>query len=301
MLHFKRILEYHKLAGLKAPEHPLISLINYDEVNYPDNIKEIKWRQDYFTVGLKRNVAYKFFYGQQEYDFDEGVMTFIAPNQVMSLAENPNLNTKPSGWLLLIHPDFLWNTILAKKIKNYQFFGYAVNEALFLSDKEEKMMISILNNIRSEYQSNTDQFSQNIIISQVELLLNYAERFYERQFRTRKVSNHKIVTQLETLLSNYFNQENLIDKGLPSVQWIAEELCVSTSYLTSVLKNLTGQNTQQHIHSQLIRKAKELLNTSEFTVSEIAYYLGFEYPSSFTKLFKNKTTMSPLEFRKTFN
>ncbi|WP_306420530.1 AraC family transcriptional regulator [uncultured Tenacibaculum sp.] len=132
-------------------------------------------------------------------------------------------------------------------------------------------------------------------------MLNYAERFYERQFRTRKVSNDKIVTQLETLLSNYFNQENLIDKGLPSVQWIAEELCVSTSYLASILKKLTGQNTQQHIHSQLIRKAKELLSTSEFTVSEIAYYLGFEYPSSFTKLFKNKTTMSPLEFRKTFN
>ncbi|WP_299624500.1 helix-turn-helix transcriptional regulator [uncultured Tenacibaculum sp.] len=301
LLHFKKISDYHKLANLKAPEHPLISLIDYNEINYPEDIKEIKWRQDYFTIGLKRNVAYKFFYGQQEYDFDEGVMTFIAPNQVMSLGENPNINKKPSGWLLLIHPDFLWNTPLASKIKDYHYFDYVVSEALFLSEKEEKLIISILENIATEYASNIDKFSQNIIVSQLSLLLNYAERFYERQFITRKISNHKILNEFETLLADSFSNPELEKNGLPTVQSMAEKLFVSPNYLTSVLKHLTGQNTQQHIQNSTIKKAKEELTITNFSVSEIAYKLGFEYPSSFTKLFKNKTDMTPSEFRRRFN
>ncbi|WP_299711215.1 helix-turn-helix transcriptional regulator [uncultured Tenacibaculum sp.] len=301
LLHFKKISDYHKLANLKAPEHPLISLIDYNEINYPEDIKEIKWRQDYFTIGLKRNVAYKFFYGQQEYDFDEGVMTFIAPNQVMSLGENPNIDKKPSGWLLLIHPDFLWNTPLASKIKDYHYFDYVVSEALFLSEKEEKLIISILENIATEYASNIDKFSQNIIVSQLSLLLNYAERFYERQFITRKISNHKILNEFETLLANSFSNSELEKNGLPTVQSMANKLFVSPNYLTSVLKHLTGQNTQQHIQNLTIKKAKEELTITNFSVSEIAYKLGFEYPSSFTKLFKNKTDMTPSEFRRRFN
>lgn len=158
--HFKKISDYHKLVGISAPEHPLISLVDYSKVKYPSNIDDLKWRQDYYTIGLKRNVAYKFFYGQQEYDFDQGLMTFVAPNQVMSLVNNPNIkNNKPSGWLLLVHPDFLWNSSLAKQIKHYNFFGYNINEALFLSEKEELMMVNLLNNIRHEYQSNIDKFS----------------------------------------------------------------------------------------------------------------------------------------------
>ena len=301
LLHFKKISDYHKLANLKAPEHPLISLIDYSEINYPEDIKEIKWRQDYFTIGLKRNIAYKFFYGQQEYDFDEGVMTFIAPNQVMSLGENPNIDKKPSGWLLLIHPDFLWNTPLASKIKDYHYFDYVVSEALFLSEKEEKLIISILENIATEYASNIDKFSQNIIVSQLSLLLNYAERFYERQFITRKISNHKILNEFETLLANSFSNPELEKNGLPTVQSMADKLFVSPNYLTSVLKHLTGQNTQQHIQNSTIKKAKEELTITNFSVSEIAYKLGFEYPSSFTKLFKNKTDMTPSEFRRRFN
>jgi len=299
--HFKTIKEYHKFANLKAPEHPLISLIDYTHIQYPERIKEVKWIQNYYTIGLKRNVAYKFFYGQQEYDFDEGLMTFMAPNQMMSLAENPNLKKKPTGWLLLVHPDFLWGTPLANKINNYDFFGYAVSEALFLSEKEESMIVSILQNIREEYQSNIDKFSQNIIISQLELLLNYAERFYERQFLTRKISNSKILVELENVLAECFNQNNLMNEGLPTVEWVANQLHLSPNYLTGILKSSTGLNTQQHIHHKLIEKAKEQLSTTNFTISEIAYNLGFEYPSSFTKLFKAKTTMSPIEFRKTFN
>lgn len=299
-LHFKKVGDYHKFANLPAPQHPLISLVDYSQVQYPENVTEMKWRQDYYAIGLKRNIPYKFFYGQQEYDFDEGLMTFIAPNQVLSLENNPNINHKPTGWLLLIHPDFLWNSSLAKQINQYDFFGYSINEALFLSEKEESMIADMLNNIEREYLSNIDKFSQKIIISQLELLFNYAERFYERQFITRKISNHQILDQLEILLSNYFS-ENLIDKGLPTVQWVADELSLTSSYLSSMLKSLTGQSTQQHIHNKLIDKAKEILSTTELNISEIAYCLGFERPASFTKLFKNKTEMSPLEFRKTFN
>lgn len=301
LLHFKRISDYHKLANLKAPQHPLISLIDYTQIKYLENIKEIKWRQDYYTIGLKRNVAYKFFYGQQEYDFDEGVMTFIAPNQVMSLGENPNLNTKPTGWLLLIHPDFLWNTDLAKKIKNYDFFGYSVSEALFLSEKEEQLIISLLENISSEYASNIDKFSQDIIISQLTTLLNYANRFYERQFITREKLNHRILNDFELALLNSLSDNELEEKGLPTVQKIADKLSVTPNYLTGVLKHLTGQNTQQHIQNSIIKKAKEELTITNSSVSEIAYKLGFEYPSSFTKLFKSKTEMSPTQFRQSFN
>ncbi|MFP2996963.1 helix-turn-helix transcriptional regulator [Spongiivirga sp. MCCC 1A20706] len=301
MKHFKKISDYHKFASLSAPEHPLISLVPYNQVNYPKDIGGVKWRQDYYTIGLKRNVAYKFFYGQQEYDFDDGLMTFIAPNQVMSLGDNPNINKKPSGWLLLIHPDFLWNTDLAKTIKRYEYFGYSINEALFMSQKEEGMMVDILKNIQREYQSNIDKFSQNIIISQLTLLLNYAERFYERQFITRQISNHQVLNELEKVLVDYFKDENIIDKGLPTVQWVANHLNLSPNYLSSLLKSLTGQSTQQHIHNKLIDKAKEQLSTTPLSVGEIAYSLGFEQPASFSKFFKKKTEMSPIAFRKAFN
>ncbi|WP_438422647.1 helix-turn-helix domain-containing protein [Aquimarina macrocephali] len=300
--YFKKVSDYHKLANIVAPEHPLISLVDYSQVRYPSNIEELKWKQDYYTIGLKRNVAHKFFYGQQEYDFDEGVMTFVAPKQVMSLGNNPNIKDhKPSGWLLLVHPDFLWNSPLATQITHYDFFGYTINEALFLSEKEEQMMLDLLKNIQREYQSNMDKFSQKIIISQLELLLNYAERFYERQFITRKISNHQVLSQLEQILSDYFKVDSLVEKGLPTVQWVANCLNLTPNYLSSMLKSLTGQSTQQHIHNKLVEKAKEQLSTTLLSVSEIAYNLGFEHPASFTKLFKNKTDMSPIEFRKTYN
>lgn len=298
---FKKIKDYHDFVNIKAPEHPLISLINYEDIKYPKDIKEIKWVQDYYTIGLKRNVAYKFFYGQQAYDFDEGLMTFFSPNQVINLSGNPNLKHKPTGWLLLIHPSFLWNTSLAKKISTYEYFGYSINEALFLSEKEESIIISIMKNIKNEYQSNLDKFSQNIIVSQLELIFNYAERFYERQFLTRQISNHSILDKLELLLLNHFNEDNLIEKGLPKVKLIAESLNITPNYLSSILKSLTGQSTQQHIHNKLIEKAKQKLSTTEVSISEIAYSLGFEHPSSFTKLFKTKTRLSPIEFRNSFN
>ncbi|WP_257668978.1 helix-turn-helix domain-containing protein [Parapedobacter tibetensis] len=300
-VHFNSISEFHTLCNLSKPEHPLISLIDYSKVSYPVDDSELKWIQNFYSVGLKRNINAKFNYGQQQYDFDSGVLTFIAPLQFLSLEINQDAETEPTGWLLLIHPDFLWNTSLAKNIKSYDFFEYAVNEALFLSDKEEKIIVDILQNIEREYQSNIDLFSQNIIIAQIELLLNYGERFYQRQFITRKKSSHQILERLENILNDCFNSDNLIDKGLPAVQYIAGLLNVSPNYLGSLLKALTGQTTQQHIHNKLIEKAKEKLSTTSLSVSEIAYELGFEHSQSFSKLFKSKTDLSPLEFRQSFN
>ena len=203
--------------------------------------------------------------------------------------------------MLLIHPDFLWNTPLARGIKQYGFFDYSVNEALFLSEKEEKTLDGILANIRQEYHSNIDKFSKQIIISHIEALLNYAERFYNRQFITREKTNHQILARLEKLLSDYFNSDDVISRGLPTVQYVAEKLNVSAGYLGSLLRVLTGQNTQQHIHERLIEKAKEKLATTNLSVSEIAYELGFEHSQSFSKLFKAKTKLSPLAFRQSFN
>lgn len=293
------ISEFHKISGQPGPHHPLISLIDYGLVDYQIDEEVINWVQQFYSIGLKRNIQHRFRYGQETYDFDEGLLSFVAPGQLVQLTmDKPAV--KPTGWLLLIHPDFLWNTSLAKKMNQYEFFGYAINEALFLSEKEELIVTDIFQNIQREYLSNIDKFSQNIIIAQIELLLNYCERFYQRQFITRKKSSHQILARVETVLDDYFNSDSLIDKGLPSAQYIAGLLNVSPNYLGSLLKTLTGQSTQQHIHEKVIAKAKEMLSTTTLSVSEIAYELGFEYPQSFSKLFKTKTSLSPLEFRQSF-
>ncbi len=294
----KTVTEYHQFRGLPKPEHPLISVINLDTVQLrndePQNLV-----QDFYAIALKRSPNAKMKYGQQAYDFDEGIMFFISPGQVYAIEANSPL--VHSGWLLLIHPDFLWNTPLAKSIKQYEYFDYAVHEALFLSEKEEATIIDIMQHIEQEYRANIDKFSQGIIIAQIELLLNYAERFYNRQFITRKITNHKILERLEDVLANYFNSDDLVKKGLPTVPYIAEALNVSPNYLSGLLKSLTGQSTKQHIQDKLIEKAKEKLSTTHLSVSEIAYELGFDRPQSFSKLFKMKTSLSPLEFRQSFN
>ncbi len=240
-------------------------------------------------------------YGQQDYDFDEGVMFFMAPGQVFRVEVDAGRMPTHTGWILLVHPDFLFNTPLAKNIKQYEYFGYSVNEALFLSEKEEAVVTNIIQNIQQEYHANIDKFSQNIIIAQLELLLNYADRFYHRQFITRKITNHKILHQLEEVLGRYFNSDAMVRNGLPTVRYVAEALNVSPNYLSGMLKVLTGQSTQQHIHDKLIEKAKEKLSITDRSVSEIAYELGFEHPQSFSKLFKSKTNLSPIAFRQSFN
>jgi AraC-like DNA-binding protein len=295
----RTISEYHRAKGLSTPEHPLISLVDYGAIRHEPGIVSMVF--DFYSIALKRNPAARIKYGQQDYDFDEGVMFFIAPGQVFSVEVEADSETPHSGWILLIHPDLLWNTNLAKTIRRYEYFDYSVAEALFLSEKEEATLVGIMQAIRQEYRANIDGFSQNIIIAQLELLLSYAERFYHRQFITRKITNSRVLGRLEDILTNYFNSDALLKNGLPTVQYIAETLNISPNYLSALLKVLTGQSTQQHIHGKLIEKAKEKLSTTDLSVNEIAYELGFEYPQSFSKLFKTKTSLSPLAFRQSFN
>lgn len=302
LFHFHTITEYHRAAGLPKPAHPLISLVHMDDLNRPLAEGSFSLVYDFYSISMKRMKNAKFKYGQLASDFDEGILFFMSPGQVFGLEiEKGSVIHRPEGWMILIHPDFLWNTPLAKTIKQYEFFNYSVYEALYLSDKEETMVKTIAQNIEQEYNSNIDRFSQSVIIAQLELLLTYSERFYQRQFITRKISNHKILIQLEDLLSNYFESGALAQKGLPSVTYIAESLNISPGYLSSLLKSLTGQNTQQHLHHKLIELAKEKLSTTHLSISEIAYELGFEHLQSFSKLFKTKTSLSPLEFRHSFN
>ncbi len=302
MKHFKTISEFHQFRNLPKPQHPLISVVNVESVTHLHNDEPMTLALDFYSIAIKRMQNAKVKYGQQPFDFNEGIMSFMSPAQVFSIAlTNKKEAIKQSGWVIYIHPDFLWNTPLAKTIKGYDFWDYSLHEALFLSGKEEAAINHIIQNINQEYHSSIDKFSRQIIISQIESLLSYADRFYHRQFITREKANHQILDRLETLVSNYFNSDDLINKGLPTVQSIAEQLHLSPKYLSSLLRMLTGQNTQQYIHEKLIQKAKEKLSTTSLSVSEIAYGLGFEHLQSFSKLFKTKTKLSPLAFRQSFN
>ncbi len=258
---------------------------------------------NFYCVSLKKDILGKVKYGQQYYDYNKGVMNFVATKQVQSLdvPRHHILNPESGmGYALLFHPDFLHKHSLASTIKNFGFFSYAVNEALHLSEREEKNIIDIFQKIDEECQ-HIDPHTQDIILSQIDLLLNYSNRFYKRQFITRKAVNHHLLTKMEQLLSEYFENEKTLKNGLPSVEFLATQLNVSPHYLSDMLRSLTGQSAQQHIHEKLIEKAKEYLSSSSLSVAEIAYQLGFEYAQSFNKLFKKKTEMSPLEFRQTFN
>jgi AraC family transcriptional activator of pobA len=293
------ISELHRLLGLPKPEHPLISVIDMSGIkcHFDADMKSVIY--NFYSICTKNDFKGNLKYGQNYYDFDGGVMTFFSPGQVLSIENTEELVL--NGMWLVVHPDFLQGYQLAKAIKDYGYFSYAVNEALHLSDKEEQMVTTVMHNIEQEYQSVIDKFSQDVIISHVELLLNYSNRFYNRQFITRKNANNDLLINMETILSDYFNSDKVREKGLPTVQYLADELNISPNYLSDMLRSLTGQNTQQHIHNKLIEKAKEVLSTTTLSVSEIAYQLGFEYPQSFSKLFKSKTNESPLEFRHHFN
>jgi AraC family transcriptional activator of pobA len=300
-LRIKTIGEYHHLAGLSRPEHPLISVVNMADIRWVTMDPPVSKTLDFYTISLKRHNHNNFRYGQQQYNAQDGVMYFMAPGQVFGPPVRQEEPKQTTGWGLYIHPDFLWNTPLAKTIRRYEYFDYAVNEALVLTQKEEATMISIIQNIQAEYDANMDKFSQDIIISHIETLLNYSDRFYNRQFLSRKIENNQVLDKLEDLLNDYFGGKELLAYGSPSVQYVAEKLNISPNYLSGMLKTLTGRNTQQHIQDRMLEKAKQIISTTELTVSEISYELGFDHPQSFSRLFKAKTGLSPLEFRQTFN
>ncbi len=295
------ISEKHRLVSLPAPLHPLVSVVRIADMRFTDSIRWEHFTLGFYCISLKRNVPGKSRYGQQYYDYDKGLMTFVAPKQVLSLPDMPTDTLNPaSGFALLVHPDFLYNHPLAAKIKSYGFFSYTVNEALHLSEKEEQYMVEIFDKIAEEYQ-HIDHHTQDIILSHIDLLLNYSNRFYQRQFITRKAVNHDLLTRMEQLLNQHFEQADAPSAGLPTVESLAAQLNLTPHYLSDMLRSLTGLTAQQHIHEKLIEKAKEYLSVTRLSVAEIAYRLGFEYPQSFNKLFKKKTNVSPLGFRQQFN
>nr|WP_315258211.1 helix-turn-helix transcriptional regulator [uncultured Flavobacterium sp.] len=291
------VKELHSYMGLPSPLNQLITLIDHSQTQYYEQSHNEKLILNFYTISIKRSFKGKLKYGKNHYDFDDGTMSFIAPNQIISVDSKEDRNS--DGWSLSFHPDLIRQYPLGKAIKNYGFFSYKVNEALHLSDEEEKIIETIIQNIQKEINSRLDNYSQDVILSNLDLLLSYCNRFYNRQFITRKMATNDLLTDFENILDNYFNEDS--DLTFPTVEKLANELNISSSYLSDMLRSVTGQNTQQHIHDKLIEKAKDVLTTTNLTVSEIAYQLGFEYPQSFSKLFKSKTNLTPIEYRHSYN
>jgi AraC family transcriptional activator of pobA len=291
------LTHFHRMFGLQQPKHPLISLIDIEQMNFEPAALPGSLVLNFYKIAYKATLCGKARYGQNYYDFNEGGLVFTAPGQVF---ESPD-GRATKGTILLIHPDFLLSYGVAKKIKQYGFFSYAANEALHLSEEERATIMTVFKIIDDELNSRIDDFSQDVIVSQIDLLLTYSNRYYKRQFITRKAVNNDLLQKLDDLLDDYFASETSLQRGIPTVQYLSDLLHVSPSYLSDMLRSLTGQNAQHLIHHKLVEKAKQLLSTSTLSVAEIAYQLGFEHPQSFSRLFKLKTTVSPLEFKQSFN
>ncbi|UPQ76061.1 helix-turn-helix domain-containing protein [Chryseobacterium nepalense] len=293
---FHSLTEFHKMFGVPKPEHPLVSFIRLEDMTLPVEELSENLILDFYKIAYKDTIG-SAKYGQHHYDFGEGGLVFTAPGQ---LFEKPK-NNKSKGFLILLHPDFLLSYPLAKKIRQYGFFSYATDEALHVSEKEKETLFSVFKIIEEELNNRTDDVSQDVVVSQIELLLNYSSRYYKRQFITYKAVNDRLIDKFEKVLDVYFNTDEELQNGMPTVQDLADQLNVSANYLSDMLRSLTGFNTQQHIHNRFIETAKKILSTTDLSVSEIAYHMGFEYPQSFTRLFKSKTNQTPLEFRQSFN
>lgn len=294
----RSISQLVRVLGLPAPLQPLIALVDYNNVSIDRFPKGQKTSLDFYKISFKPTFAGQIKYGQAYYDFEEGGLAFFKPKQIVYPPEDIE---SYEGIALYFHSDFIRNYPLGSTMNQYGFFSYDVSEALFLSAKEKEVIANLFASIADELNNNIDNFSQDVLVSQIELLLNYSNRFYNRQFITRKAIHHDIISALDQLLGKYFEGENSLKNGLPSVKYISTTLKLSQRYLSDMLSALTGLNTQQYIQHAIIEKAKEKLSTTNLSVSEIAYALGFEHPQSFSKVFKTKTNVSPLEFRQSFN
>lgn len=295
------ITELHGFFGLEKPKHPLVSVVRLAKELEHLDIEKFKYSVGLYQISLKDNCPFTITnYGRNSYDYQEGSMVFMAPNQVLEV-EKQNINREDTGWSIVFHPDLIRKSELGKKIEQYSFFEYSSNEALHLSDEERTTVTEIALKIEREFNSNIDSHSQILIISNLELLLNYCVRFYDRQFFTRTNLNQDFVSQFEQVIKEYYKANKQIEFGIPTVQYCGEAMNMSPKYLSDLLRKETGQSTQDHIHQYIVEKAKnQLLNTTE-SASEIAYALGFEYPQYFSKMFKKKTAMSPNEYRNSIN
>ncbi|WP_312744021.1 helix-turn-helix domain-containing protein [Sphingobacterium multivorum] len=304
---FNTLADVMQASGFPPPQHPLIVLLNGVDKPLQGHAPPKSHVLNYYKIAFKPDAGGELIYGHTKFDFKEGGLFFVAPQQILSAIETDKQKETGEQSILrpqitlLIDPDFLLHYPLAQKIHQYHFFSYATNEALHLSNKEKETILSLFRNIEEELENRIDEMSHNVIIAQIELLLNYAQRFYNRQFLTRKQNYPSIAERIDQLLEDYFNSDKVLSGGVPTVNYLAEQLHMSASYLSDLLRNLTGQNTQQIIHDKMIYRAKNKLSTTTLRVSEIAFELGFEQPQSFSRLFKLKTKQSPQQYRAQFN
>lgn len=300
MQHFKTLSAYLDYIQLPRPEHPMLSVLFATGESFLPCPRESSppISNDCYSISLKKIVKGNLNYGRTEYDFTNGALIFIAPRQVIQWDSSVVFEQK--GFSINFHEDFLKGTELAQQIKKYGFFSYSTNEALHLSPREEKQIESIVENIDIEYHNNQDEFSKDIIISQLSTLLKYANRFYERQFLNRKELSNDLLEQFNQQLAAYFESGKLEEQGIPSIEQIAEKMSVSQRYLSDTLKKETGKTTTEHLQLYLIDEAKNILLKPNKSISEVAYELGFEYPQYFSRLFKKKEGLSPSAYREKY-
>lgn len=291
----KSISALHEITGLGKPLHPLITIIDTAKLAYSKELIGAKFTSDMFCIALK-DASCGLDYGRNHYDFNEGVLIFTAPDQVFTVTKVQNLGDV-QGWMLYFHPDLIRNTSLGPKIDSYKFFDYEVNEALHLSEQEQATINHIVDLIQVEIKERIDNHSQQVLVSNIELILNYSVRFYERQFNTRSAVNTDVVSKVEMLLKSYYRKHDLNESGQPTIQYLADECHLSLKYLSDLLTKETGRSAKDHINDFLVEKAKHLLLSSSDSVSGIAYTLGFNYPHYFGRLFKQKTGSTPKEYR----
>ncbi|RXK81248.1 helix-turn-helix domain-containing protein [Filimonas effusa] len=297
----KPIMQLHSISEINnfvqgVTKHPLAAVIDFSKID--EHIHEdIRVSCNFYAIMFKNYCANKIRYGRKLYDFQEGSLICIAPRQVMTMDSDIEKKDDMVGWGLFFHPDLVRGTTLGSKMKDYTFFSYETSEALHLSEKEKQTLLDCVLKIQSELEENIDTYSQNLIVSNIEVLLNYCSRYYGRQFITRKNSNRDVISQVEKVIQQYFDSDILKEKGLPTVSYLAEKVNLSPNYLSDLLKKETGRNGQDHIHYYVIEEAKNILRNTDKSISEIAYLLGFEYPQYFSRLFKQKTGCTPQQFR----
>lgn len=296
LIHLQNITVLHKLFNIGNSYHPLVTVLDFSKVT--EQVEQnSKITTDFYSIMFKNYCKNNIKYGRKAIDFQDGNLICIAPNQTIEIDNEVEEREDKMGWGLFFHPDLIRSTTLNDKIKSYSFFHYEVSEALHLSDKEKNILFECIQKIQIELQENIDVHSQYIIVSTIELLLNYCSRFYGRQMITRSQANKSTISQIETILTEYFAKTKVEEQGLPTVKFLADKVHLSPSYLSDLLKKETGKNAQEHIHYYLIEEAKSLLLNSDKNVNEIAFNLGFEYPQYFNKLFKQKTGKTPMEYR----
>lgn len=289
---YDTVKQYNDSMGVDT-FHPLVSVVNFNEIPTVQNFRRY---MGIYAVFLKNIKCGDMRYGCQPYDYEDGTLVFVSPGQIYGI-DSKGVAIKPSGYGLVFHPDFIKGTNLGKHIKNYSFLSYEVNEALHLSKKERKTIVDCFEKIAEEIDQNIDKHSKTLIVSNIELLLNYCQRFYDRQFITRSNVNSDILVRFEKLLNDYFKSDKSLLLGLPSVSYCADQLHLSPNYFGDLIKKETGSTALDYIQSKLIDEAKERIFDQSKSMNEIASGLGFKYQQHFTRLFKQKTGITPMEYR----